>query len=98
MVFVNCQVENPDFDNQSKDYLTSTNTVSLADCKLPKTFLSNAVKRLGLVDDMLQDILMREKRKLLRAATTKTVRNSVSTGYRVMSVCLLHVYLPDLVF
>ena len=90
MVFVNCQVENPDFDNQSKDFLTSTNTVTLDDCKLPKSFLNNAVKRLGLVDDMLQDILMREKRKLLRAATTKTVRSSVSTLHRqlCLSVCL----------
>jgi DNA topoisomerase II len=78
MVFVNCLVENPDFDSQSKDYLTSVRSVSLASCKLPKTFLTSVVEKLGIVEDILYDNKMRERRRLLKATTAKTKTN-VST-------------------
>jgi DNA topoisomerase II len=75
MVFVNCLVENPDFDSQSKDYLTSVRSVSLASCKLPKSFLTSVVEKLGIVEDILYDNKMRERRRLLKATTTKTKSN-----------------------
>lgn len=75
MVFVNCLVENPDFDSQSKDYLTSVHSVSLANCKLPKNFLNTAVEKLGIVEDIMYDIKMRERRRLLKATSTKTKSN-----------------------
>jgi DNA gyrase B len=78
MVFVNCLVENPDFDSQSKDYLTSVRTVSLMSCKIPKSFLAMVIDKLGIIDDIIYDNKMRERRKLLRATTTKT-KSSVSS-------------------
>ena len=80
MVFVNCLVENPHFDSQSKDNLTSVQSVTLEDCKLSPKFLKEIIHRLDLVEDILADISMREKRKLMKAVTSKATRNSVSNN------------------
>ena len=66
MVFVNCLVENPHFDSQSKDNLTSVQSVTLEDCKLSPKFLKEIIHRLDLVEDILADLSMREKRKLMK--------------------------------
>lgn len=78
MVFVNCLVENPHFDSQSKDNLTSVQSVSIEDCKLSPKFLKEIIQRLDLIEDLLADVSMREKRKLMKAYTTKASRNTVS--------------------
>jgi DNA topoisomerase II len=88
MVFVNCLVENPHFDSQSKDNLTSMQSVTLEDCKLSSKFLKEIIHRLDLVEDILADISMREKRKLMKAVTSKATRNSVSND-AVKKVLLL---------
>lgn len=80
MVFVNCLVENPHFDSQSKDNLTSVQSVTLEDCKLSPKFLKEIIHKLDLVEDILADISMREKRKLMKAVTSKATRNSVSNN------------------
>lgn len=78
MVFVNCLVENPHFDSQSKDNLTSVQSVSIDDCKLSPKFLKEIIQKLDLIEDLLADVSMREKRKLMKAVTTKASRNTVS--------------------
>lgn len=76
MVFVKCSVENPSFDSQSKDALTSKPSTFGSTCLLPKSFIKNILKESGIVEDILIDISHREQSKLLRAAASATSKNS----------------------
>ncbi len=76
MVFVKCSIENPSFDSQSKDALTSKPSTFGSTCQIPKSFIKNIMKESGIVEDILIDISQREQSKLLRAAASATNKNS----------------------
>jgi DNA gyrase/topoisomerase IV subunit B len=97
MVFVNCLVENPHFDSQSKDNLTSVQSVTLEDCKLSPKFLKEIIHRLDLVEEILADISMREKRKLMKAVTSKATRNSVSNNINRITTSIVTFIVIDFV-
>jgi DNA topoisomerase II len=69
MVFVQCLVENPSFDSQSKDALTSTVSEFGSKCKLTKSFLKIALEGNGSNTNIVQMICnsarIRERSRLL---------------------------------
>lgn len=71
MVFVKCSVENPAFDSQSKDALTSRPSTFGSSCALTQAFLKRFVRSSGVLEDILLDISYREQAKLLSISTTK---------------------------
>ena len=80
MILVNCSIENPSFDSQSKDTLTSKNSTFGSTCNLSKTFLKDIVKKLGLYEDMVAEMNFKEKQKLTRVTTAvKSARHTVRT-------------------
>ena len=68
MVFVNCLVENPSFDSQSKDSLTTNPRKFGSKPELTQKFICDAVTELGLLDEISAELAMREQSKLLRAS------------------------------
>lgn len=71
MVFVRCNVENPSFDSQSKDTLTSRPSTYGSTCALKQSFIKQVVQHSGILDDLLAELRYRENSKLLRAATNQ---------------------------
>ena len=89
MILVNCSIENPSFDSQSKDTLTSKNSTFGSTCNLSKTFLKDIVKKLGLYEDMVAEMNFKEKQKLTRVTTAvKSARHTVRTYYLVFFIAV----------
>lgn len=79
MIFVSCSIENPSFDSQNKDALTSKPQSFGSNCKLSKSFLKDIVNKLGIYEDVVSDMHYREKQKLMKITTiVKASRQSVS--------------------
>lgn len=68
-VFVNCKVENPSFDSQSKSSLSSKPSSFGSECNLTQVFLKRVESELGIVDEILLDLKFREESALLKAST-----------------------------
>jgi len=71
MIFLRCNVENPSFDSQSKDTLTSRPSTYGSSCVLKQSFIKQVVQHSGILDDLLAELRYRENSKLLRAATNQ---------------------------
>ena len=71
MVFVRCAIENPSFDSQSKDSLTTPQHAWGSTCKLPTRFLKKIVSDSGIVDELVNDIWSKEQSRLTRAVSNK---------------------------
>ena len=71
MVFVRASVENPKFDSQAKDALTSHLSTFGSLCVLPASFLKNVVQNSSIVEDVIFDMESREQTKLIRATSIK---------------------------
>lgn len=52
MLFVNCVIENPSFDSQTKDYLTTSSTKFGSTCKISDSFIDKIIK-LGIMEQAL---------------------------------------------
>ena len=74
-IFVNCLIENPSFDSQGKEYLTTKPASFAKECALPDSFLKEVVNKSGVVEAVVEDFLMREQNKLIKAAKTKSQRS-----------------------
>ena len=61
MVFVNCIVENPGFDSQTKDYLTTASAKFGSTCKISDKFVEKVVK-LGVMNQPLVSMKLRKQR------------------------------------
>ena len=70
-IFINCLIENPSFDSQGKEYLTTKPASFAKDCVLSESFMKEIVGKSGIVEAVVEDFLMREQNKLIRAAKTK---------------------------
>ena len=66
MVFVNALIENPSFDSQSKDMLTSRQADFGSTPVLSKSFLKDVATRLGVAEDLMVDAGRRERAALLK--------------------------------
>ena len=58
-VFVSCQIENPSFNSQTKELLTTKSTAFGSTCKIPEDVLKKIQSKLELVDKLI--LVQREK-------------------------------------
>jgi DNA topoisomerase-2 len=72
-VFVNCLVENPSFDSQTKDFLTTRPKQFGSECKLSDKFLKQ-VDKSDIVDMVLSFAKFKEARELKRTGGTKKIK------------------------
>jgi DNA topoisomerase-2 len=66
MVFVNCKVENPSFDGQTKGALNTKPSAFGSTCKLPDKYLREIVTRTGIVDSVLDEVAAKAQGRSLR--------------------------------
>lgn len=74
-IFVNCSIENPAFDSQTKDCLTTAITNFGSTCEVSDKFIEKVVK-MGIVDTVLTLIQQKEttKSKKQDGSKTKSIR------------------------
>jgi DNA topoisomerase-2 len=75
MLFVNCVVENPSFDSQTKDYLTTASSKFGSSCKVSDKFIEKIAK-LGVMEQALSlnDVKQNKEAKKSDGKKTRTVR------------------------
>jgi DNA topoisomerase-2 len=74
-IFVNCLVENPTFDSQTKDFLT-TRAKQFKDnkeCELPEKFLKQVTKS-SIVENVLAFAKFKQSRELQKKGGTKKIK------------------------
>ncbi|VDK49482.1 unnamed protein product [Gongylonema pulchrum] len=71
-VFVNCLIENPAFESQSKEYLTTTVRNFGSTCTIPESFFENFLASSDIVDYLLGDI-----RKQHAASLNRTMKRQL---------------------
>jgi DNA topoisomerase-2 len=72
-IFVNCLVENPAFDSQTKDFLTTQKKAFGSDCKLSDTFLKK-VDKSDIVESILSFAKYKQDRELKQKGGTKKIK------------------------
>ncbi len=72
-VFVNCLIENPAFDSQTKDNMTTRPKQFGSDCKLPDKFLKS-IEKSGIVDAVLSMAKFKAQQALGRKSGTKKIK------------------------
>jgi DNA topoisomerase-2 len=77
MVFLRCNVENPSFDSQSKNTLTTKPSKFGSECELPAPFLKEIVQRSGIVDDIVAAVRFSESLALHKASSSS--KNKAAT-------------------
>eukprot|EP01114_Cavostelium_apophysatum_P018499 TRINITY_DN5733_c0_g1_i1.p1 TRINITY_DN5733_c0_g1~~TRINITY_DN5733_c0_g1_i1.p1 ORF type:complete len:1490 (-),score=519.65 TRINITY_DN5733_c0_g1_i1:58-4527(-) len=65
-VFVNCLIENPAFDSQTKETLTTKISHFGSECVLKKSFLQEIVDKTGIVDYILSWARLKQQAELAR--------------------------------
>lgn len=65
MVFVNCHVENPQFEGQTKDALSTKAGDFGSSCVLSKAFLNQVVQDTGILESISEEISSAERKRLL---------------------------------
>ena len=75
MVFVNCIVENPGFDSQTKDYLTTASAKFGSTCKISDKFVEKVVK-LGVMNQAISinEIKKTKESKKTDGKKTRSIR------------------------
>jgi len=72
-VFVNCLIENPTFDSQTKEFLTTKKSRFGSKCELPSTFLKK-IEKSDVVTKIIQFAKFKEKETLGKKGGKKVVR------------------------
>ena len=70
-VFVNCLVENPTFDSQTKENLTTKTAVIAKTVTLSDAFLKDVEKNTGIIDSVIELTQFKQKQALKRKGGTK---------------------------
>ncbi|TKR77495.1 hypothetical protein L596_018459 [Steinernema carpocapsae] len=63
-LFLNCLIENPTFDSQTKETLTTNPKNFGSKCDVPRWFVLNAIEKTGIIEAVLRDINKREAKDL----------------------------------
>jgi DNA topoisomerase II len=71
-VFVNCLIENPAFDSQTKDTLITTPKTFGSACELPEKYLKTIISKSGIVDAVLSWAKFKQNAELKRKGGVKT--------------------------
>jgi len=66
MVFVNCKIENPMFEGQTKGSLNSKPAVFGSTCKLSDAYLKEIIAKTGIVESLLEDIATKEHNRAMK--------------------------------
>jgi DNA topoisomerase-2 len=72
-VFVNCLIENPSFDSQTKETLTTKKSKFGSKCELSPKFLTKMEKS-GVVEKILNFAAFKERQKLGKKSGTKKIK------------------------
>uniref|UniRef100_A0A7S3VQX9 DNA topoisomerase 2 n=1 Tax=Dunaliella tertiolecta TaxID=3047 RepID=A0A7S3VQX9_DUNTE len=72
-VFLNCNIENPAFDSQTKENLTLRSSSFGSKCELPQPFIDKVAK-CGVVDSILQFATFKNSRELKKSDGAKKSR------------------------
>lgn len=72
-IFVNCLVENPSFDSQTKETLTTKKSKFGSKCNLSDKFLSK-IEKSEVIEKILSFAMFKEKQKLGKKSGTKRVK------------------------
>ena len=70
MLFVDCKVDNPEFDSQSKEALTTPAGLFGGACDLPRGFVKGVASLPGLEEAVAADLSQREQRALARRTSS----------------------------
>eukprot|EP01117_Protostelium_nocturnum_P016728 TRINITY_DN6686_c0_g1_i1.p1 TRINITY_DN6686_c0_g1~~TRINITY_DN6686_c0_g1_i1.p1 ORF type:complete len:1240 (-),score=441.38 TRINITY_DN6686_c0_g1_i1:349-4068(-) len=81
-IYINCLVENPAFDSQTKETLTTRYSTFGSKCHLSERWLAEMVQRTGMIDSILQWGMMKQQSEL----TSKSGR----TNTRVVGIPKLY--------
>lgn len=69
-LFINCLVENPSFDSQGKEYLTAKSS-TFGNVDIKPAFMKAFITASGITEDIVEELLEREQKLLIRAVKTK---------------------------
>jgi len=69
-VFVNCFIENPTFDSQTKENMTLKESAFGSKCELSEKFLTNVIKS-PIIQSIIENAKAKEKIKLHKALSSK---------------------------
>jgi DNA topoisomerase II len=72
MIFLNCSIENPSFDSQTKDYLNTPYNKFGSTCEVSDKFIEQLMRKLGLMDMMLTLSELKEKANSKKTDGAKT--------------------------
>lgn len=76
MIFLNCSIENPSFDSQTKDFLNTPYNKFGSTCEVSDKFIDKMISKLGLMDRMITLTELKDKAnsKKTDGAKTKNIR------------------------
>ncbi|TDH66691.1 hypothetical protein CCR75_001585 [Bremia lactucae] len=78
-LFINCQIENPTFDSQMKEYMTSRPSTYGSTCLLSEKLLKSILLESGIVDRVVQSARARQRAALFKkVSSTRTKTSSVN--------------------
>jgi DNA topoisomerase-2 len=69
-IFVNCLIENPTFDSQTKEFLTSRPKEFGSDCVLPENFMKK-IEKSEVVENILSFVRFKQNQDLNKKGGTK---------------------------
>ncbi|KAK0416621.1 hypothetical protein QR680_012593 [Steinernema hermaphroditum] len=73
-LFVNCLIENPSFDSQTKEYLTLSPKSFGSKCEVPVDFVIGAIEKSGIIEEILADINKKET-KAINSSTRRPLHH-----------------------
>jgi DNA topoisomerase-2 len=76
MLFVNCVIENPGFDSQTKEFLTTPISKFGSKCNIPDEFIDKIIKKLGVMETAISLTEIKENKaaKKLDGRKTNSIR------------------------
>ncbi|KAI9313726.1 DNA topoisomerase [Dichotomocladium elegans] len=72
-IFINCLIENPSFDSQTKENMTLRQSAFGSSYKASDTFIKNVIKS-GIVDQIVKSFKIREEEQMTKADSGKMQR------------------------
>ncbi|CAH0482695.1 unnamed protein product [Peronospora belbahrii] len=69
-IFINCQIENPTFDSQMKEYMSSRPQTYGSTCTLPERLVKLVLSDSGIVERVVQSARARQRAALLKKVSS----------------------------
>ncbi|ETP43068.1 hypothetical protein F442_10060 [Phytophthora nicotianae P10297] len=75
-IFINCQIENPTFDSQMKEYMTSRPPTYGSTCVLSERLLKLVLSDSGIVERVVQSARARQRAALLKKVSSTRAKST----------------------